>query len=114
MRSDNFILAILALIARVTIFVASALVQLTIFLIKQMFYFFCGCFKVLFASTNTKVTAIVLICASLLDACIVYQFTNQYKYALIHLLIIVSPVFYLASVGRRPGVVEKEVYANDK
>jgi len=111
----KIILFILTTMASVAGFVTTILVHLTIFMIKQTFYFLTGCFKVFFASTNTKVTAIVLILFAVLDASIVYKFTSQYRYSpYIHLLVILSPFFYLASVGKRQGLLEKGVYANDK
>jgi hypothetical protein len=115
MRTDSFILVTLNLIAKFTGIVVAILISLIIFLIKQVFYCLYGCFRVLFASTDTKCTAILLILMAVLDASIVYRFTNQYRYSpYIHLLIIVSPGFYLASVGRRPGILEKGVYVDDK
>ena len=113
--NNNLILVALNLISKVTIFVVTIAMHLTIIIIKQCFYFVIGCFKVFPASTNTKITAVLLICVSILDASIVYKFTDNYRYSpYIHFLIISSPFFYIASVGKRKGILEKEVYANDK
>jgi len=113
MRS-SFALEILNLIATIAGIIVSVLVHLTIFIIKQSFYFFVGCGKVLFSNVNTKMTAIVLILVAVLDVSVAYRFTYQYRYSpCLHLLVILSPFFYLANVGKRP-ILEKEVYADDK
>jgi hypothetical protein len=111
----RFTLEIFSLIAKLIGFITAILTQLTIFFIKQIFFFLVGCFKVLFASTNTKVTASVLVLVAVLDASIIYRVTNQYTYSpYINLLVILSPFFYIASVGKRSGLHEKGVYVNDK
>jgi hypothetical protein len=79
-----------------------AIFRLSIFLLKNVAYCLIGCIKILFAPRQQAFTALVLIAACLIDVSFAYKHTNNYQYGeFIHLIIILSPFAYLASVGKQ-------------